>query len=394
MKITLTTERGNIFPLDVSLELTLGDLRALVEMEVEGLGNPQSVLLLHNMQPMQDMDKALSEYGIQEDDVIVILEQAEHGAPPPPVRSQPPQSVLQGQPLPPINWGDIAVPSATSTQAQAPVNPDDPDVVRRQLRSNPYALSTLQQRNPPLHQAAINEDPRVFREAYQQHVQRVRDVERDRIRMINADPFDVDAQTRIAQEIEQKNIEENMTAAIEYTPESFSRVVMLYVGIKVNGVHVKALVDSGARATIMSEHCAERCNVMRLVDKRFAGVAYGVGTQTIIGKVHLGQIQLGNDFLTSSFQVLKDQSEDMLLGLDMLRRHQVCLLNFIVKFCIVVILKLIMCFFIVLKPTVRISTINNLFRVCMISQVYCPTHLIAHSEMKVPPGSYCLKYFA
>ena len=351
MKITLTTERGDLFPLDVSLELTLGDLRALVEMEVEGLSNPQSVLLLHNMQPMNDLDKALAEYGIQEDDVIMILEQAEHEAAPPPVQSQP-QSV-QGQ-LPPINWGAIAVPGATPTQAQAqaPVNPDDPDVVRRQLRSNPYALSTLQQRNPPLHQAVMNQDPRVFREAYQQHVQKVRDGERDRIRMINSDPFDLDAQTRIAHEIEQRNIEENMTAAIEYTPESFSRVVMLYVDIKVNGVHVKALVDSGARATIMSERCAERCNVMRLVDKRFAGVAYGVGTQTIIGKVHLGQIQLGNDFLTSSFQVLKDQSEDMLLGLDMLRRHQVCLWNVIIKFCIVLILKLIL-----LKPAVRISTV-------------------------------------
>lgn len=163
----------------------------------------------------------------------------------------------------------------------------------------------------------------VFRDAYQQHLQRVRDMERDRIRMINADPFDLETQARIAQEIQQKNIEENMSAAIEYTPESFSRVVMLYVRIKVNGVEVKALVDSGARATIMSERCAERCNVMRLVDRRFAGVAFGVGRQTIIGKVHLGQIQLGEVFLTSSFQVLKDQSEDMLLGLDMLRRHQV-----------------------------------------------------------------------
>lgn len=36
-----------------------------------------------------------------------------------------------------------------------------------------------------------------------------------------------------------------------------------------------------------------------------------------------GQIQIGPDFLQSSFSILEEQPMDMLLGLDMLKRHQV-----------------------------------------------------------------------
>ena len=45
----------------------------------------------------------------------------------------------------------------------------------------------------------------------------------------------------------------------------------------------------------------------------------------LAGRVHLGQIQIGNDFLQSSFSILEDQPMDMLLGLDMLKRHQCCI---------------------------------------------------------------------
>ncbi len=72
MLITVATESGGVFPLEVSGDLTLEDLKGLLEIET-GVKITQ-MLLIHNMAPMTDDHKSLRDYGVQADDIIMVTE--------------------------------------------------------------------------------------------------------------------------------------------------------------------------------------------------------------------------------------------------------------------------------------------------------------------------------
>ena len=48
--------------------------------------------------------------------------------------------------------------------------------------------------------------------------------ERARLRLLTADPFDLEAQRMIAEEIRMENVNQNMETAMEHNPEAFAEV--------------------------------------------------------------------------------------------------------------------------------------------------------------------------
>lgn len=340
MQVTVTTLSDEVFTIEVSEDLELENFKALCEFET---GIPaREIAILWNGRPLHDGKTTLKAYGIRHNDILLLqhMRGVTGLANPPGCRSPNTNSAqrISGSGTgnaPMIDFGSIQIPGPSSSQAplaaeQSTISAgtgnqnvmEDPKLVRDMFLSNPHELALLKERNPPLAEALVSGSLEKFSEVFRQQQSERMEKAQERMRLMSANPFNPEVQKMIAEEIRLKNVETNMETAMEFAPESFGQVHMLYIDCKVNGHPVKAFVDSGAQMTIMSQSCAERCNIMRLVDTRWAGIAKGVGTQKIIGRVHLGQIQIGPDFLQSSFSILEDQPMDMLLGLDMLRRHQ------------------------------------------------------------------------
>lgn len=294
MKITVMTSDERFLSLDVEPDELVENVKALLEVET-GIPLHEQQLMHHGKEIPNSAH--LSAIGIVESDLIMMVVL--------------PSSSGSSNP------GDLALNADGSAL--------NPTALQQHLRNDPKIISQLLEGNPQLAQAVLGGDVEAFQSILrQQHLQKLEFQRRqqEEIELLNADPFNLEAQRKIEDAIRQKNIDENWEAALEHNPEAFARVIMLYVDVEVNGVPIKAFVDSGAQTTIISKGCAERCGLLRLLDKRYVGIARGVGQSEIVGRIHVAPLKIGKKYYLCSFTVLDQPDIELIFGLDMLRKHQ------------------------------------------------------------------------
>lgn len=304
MNLTISNESTEEVygPLEVSDDMTLPDLVALIELEC---GFDQSRHdLYHSVTLLNPNDtKSLTAIGMRDNDLLLIRNKVADSA-----------------------AGAAAINSDSMS--------DDAFVeqFRQELLRNQPLRQQLSFQIPEMDR--MIEDQQLFRERLGPLILQRRygfgvdsgpqnpfGIPQEEYTRLMNDPDNPSNQHRIAELINQQEIDEQMRNALEYTPEMFTTVHMLFIHLEINGHPVKAFVDTGAQATIMSTKLAERTGLARLIDKRFVGEARGVGTGKIIGRIHQAQIRIETQFIPCSFTVL-DTEVELLLGLDMLKRHQ------------------------------------------------------------------------
>ncbi|OII76607.1 UBA TS-N domain-containing protein [Cryptosporidium andersoni] len=289
----LNNTSGAIVSLDLSSDTTIGILKSLVACELKI--SASSLQIIYNGKNLTNEQYTLENYSIESGDILVVNSTGEFLG-----ETQNNTSQVSHETL------------ASNLLDRARL---DESIARTLINANPEFQSAIETNNTERFLILLQNE-------FQKRVQPLN----SNSSIINTplDPLSPEFQRLIEEEVRMRNVNETLEMAQEHLPESFAQVHMLYVNIEVNGILIKAFVDSGAQTTIMSKKCAEKCNLVRLIDNRFQGIAHGVGTSKILGKIHMAQMKVGQAFFSASFTILEG-GIDFLFGLDLLRRHQCCI---------------------------------------------------------------------
>ncbi|KAG9030357.1 DNA damage-inducible protein 1 [Tulasnella sp. JGI-2019a] len=261
MQLTFVTDLGQTYVIEVDPQMELENIMALLEADSEYRVEEQSIS--YEGRELSDPKATLASFGINGDEAMLLLRKK------------------------------VTVAGRTTEL--------DPEMMRLQF-------------------LVTNNDPQRFNQLLAEA-----GAQRRQIAEIERDPYNLEAQKKIEEAIRMQSVMENLQNAMEHSPESFGRVIMLYIPVEINGYPVKAFVDSGAQQTIMNPSCAEACGIARLIDTRFSGIAKGVGTAKILGRVHMAQLKVADVFLPCSITIMEGRDVDLLFGLDMLKAHQACI---------------------------------------------------------------------
>uniref|UniRef100_A0A0N5AMU8 UBA domain-containing protein n=1 Tax=Syphacia muris TaxID=451379 RepID=A0A0N5AMU8_9BILA len=345
MHITVSSDASGTFlvHLDVNEDMEMENFIALCQLEIPHYAEipNKNFCISHNQRLIimtsTSLKKTFKDLGICDGDAVVltVLKNGTQGP------SSSNSATVTGSDTNQVNSKLIAdlvnaikVPNASNVSSRFPGlkkrEVDQLQLTFNMLKKDPRKRSAFRNFSPVLADCVERNDFDAFCNTYVS--EREKEINRRRVMM---DPTSAEGQRLIAEQIERENIDFSHQFAMEHMPEAYIPVTMLYIRMRINGVECKAFVDSGAQVSILSEATAKRCNLMRLVDKRFQATVHGVGgVKKMLGKIHTCLVQIEQHFFPCNFDVLSDHGIDILLGLDILRRHQctIDLKNNVLKF--------------------------------------------------------------
>lgn len=181
--------------MDVFPDMTFNDIKALVQDEINVAPGAQHFFF--NQRAIVDTSQTLTQVGIGEGDMLGMAVQ------------DPQQGVRRGQPS----------AQQSSMQRQPPSRPD-PERMRLHIVGDPRMMAEVRRQDPELADAANSRDR--FHAIWNQRQSQAAQAEAEKnaqLALLNADPFNAEAQRKIEEMIQHERIQENIQKALEENPE-------------------------------------------------------------------------------------------------------------------------------------------------------------------------------
>jgi DNA damage-inducible protein 1 len=194
-----THDDGDLLSLEIAPDTTVSTLKEAVQAESHIPKTSQH--LYHNGQLLNDDNKTMEQLQIGDGEMLALHVRETVGS------TGVPAGQRQAQP-------------ARQQPRGGQQNYPDPETIRLQLLGNPEMRQQAISQRPEL--GAVIDSPERFAAVYRQMLEQEREDQmrrRQQIADLNADPFDIDAQMRIAEMIREERVQENLQNAIEHNPE-------------------------------------------------------------------------------------------------------------------------------------------------------------------------------
>ena len=202
MQGALTTGEEDILFIEIEPTNTVSVLKTRIEFQTSHPPTAQSIF--YNGKQLEDEAKTMEQYDVTPDSMLgLVVRKPKAASSAGPSRQQP----------------------AQRQQAQPPrTGVPDAETIRLQSVGNPEALAQLRAFSPELAEAI--HDPARFKTTFDEVMnakkdfdKRQREREAEYIRLQNADEFDMEAQARIAEILQEDAVEKERLHAAEYYPE-------------------------------------------------------------------------------------------------------------------------------------------------------------------------------
>ena len=353
--VSAQTGQSEVMTVDPSV-MTVGQMLELGQAFLPNV-DPETDQLLRDGRVLR-VEHTLAQEGVQMNDMLLIQPAAAVAQPLPPQQQQGGlldfSSLLAAAPAPTTTHAsssssanhnnDVVYYPSMHFDEAVHYNPHPRNIVQL-LLTKEHLWKELHYHNPKLGMAmaAVKHNAEDAVRVWQQHIvqgsiqkamAQTQSYHRDREmkERLQRNSNDEEAVAYFRKQDSKKLVQQQYFQMMEEYPEAMSKVLMLYIPARINGHEVQAFCDSGAQMTIMSKKVAMQCGIFDMLDDRFQGIASGVGTGKILGRIHLVELQLQSpDGVQYHFHctitVMDDAAKgatDMpfLLGLDMMKRHQ------------------------------------------------------------------------